>query len=441
MLATSRIPLGLIGESLHRLDPLDTADVEADAVRLFLDRSDLGDEVDLDAVVGLCRAVDGLPLAIELAATRAHLLTPAEMTERMRSGVSVVSTRDPTLPDRQRSLDRLLDWSLDLLSPDELLVLRRLAVVADGFDVALAEAVAGDERVPVNRVPELVWTLIDASLVQREVAAGTSRYRLLGTVRSYVLESADAADLAAARRRLADALIVALGPERPASQRWVTAMGVELENVRAVVDDPTTDDRVARSLAWSIAQYHDITSSYRSGIAEIARCVERRPATGPELVALLSMQADLHLRLGEVDDAAAIVERAVALAEEAGRPEWDDTGVARTQGEIALRRDDPAEAIRLAEAALAIGSATPTGRSPHLEPDGDRATHARATGRACRRRSTTAFAQRRRRASSRSSPPRTATTPKRCCRSAIPREVHVISSRRWSSPARSDRRR
>ena len=145
VLATSRIPLGLIGESLHRLAPLDTADIEADAVRLFLDRSDAGDQVDLDAVVGLCRAVDGLPLAIELAATRAHLLTPAEMTERMRSTVSVVSTRDPTLPDRQRSLDRLLDWSLDLLSPDELLVLRRLAVVADGFDVSLAEAVAGDE--------------------------------------------------------------------------------------------------------------------------------------------------------------------------------------------------------------------------------------------------------------------------------------------------------
>jgi len=363
VLATSRIPLGLIGESLHRLDPLDTADIEADAVRLFLDRSDLGDEVDLDAVVGLCRAVDGLPLAIELAATRAHLLTPAEMTERMRSGVAVVSTRDPTLPDRQRSLDRLLDWSLDLLSPDELLVLRRLAVVADGFDVTLAEAVAGDERVPVNRVPELVWTLIDASLVQREVAAGTSRYRLLGMVRSYVLESADAADLAAARRRLAADLIVSLGPERPASQRWVTAMGIELENVRAVVDDPTTDDRIARSLAWSIAQYHDITSSYRSGIAEITRCVERRPEPGPELVSLLSMQADLHLRLGEVDEAAAIIERAVTLAEEAGRPVWDDTGVARTRGEIALRRDDPTEAIRLAEEALAIGPATPRGEA------------------------------------------------------------------------------
>jgi predicted ATPase/class 3 adenylate cyclase len=363
VLATSRIPLGLIGESVHRLDPLDTADTEADAVRLFLDRSNLGDQVDLEAVVGLCRAVDGLPLAIELAATRAHLLTPAEMTERMRSSVAVVSTRDPTLPDRQRSLDRLLDWSLDLLGPDELLVLRRLAVVADGFDVTLAESVAGDERVPVNRVPELVWTLIDASLVQREVAAGTSRYRLLGTVRSYVLESADAADMAAARQRLADALIDALGPLRPASQRWVTAMGIELENLRAVVDDPTVEDRIARSLAWSIAQYHDVTSSYRSGIAEIARCIQHRSAPGSELVALLSMQADLHLRLGEVDEAAAIVERAVALAEEVGRPVWDDTGLARTQGEIALRRDDPVEAIRIAEAALAIGPATPRGEA------------------------------------------------------------------------------
>ena len=84
VVATSRVPLGLIGESLCRLDALGVDDVDDDAVRLFVERSGLGDDVDLDDVVGLCRAVDGLPLAIELAATRSHLLTPAEMTERIR---------------------------------------------------------------------------------------------------------------------------------------------------------------------------------------------------------------------------------------------------------------------------------------------------------------------------------------------------------------------
>jgi predicted ATPase len=135
VLATSRSPLGLIGESLYRLHPLGVDDVDSDAVRLFVERSGFDVDADLDDVVGLCRAVDGLPLAIELAATRSHLLTPAEMTERMRTAVAVVSTRDPTVPDRQRSLDRLLDWSFDLLGPDERRALTRLTVLADGFDV------------------------------------------------------------------------------------------------------------------------------------------------------------------------------------------------------------------------------------------------------------------------------------------------------------------
>ena len=362
VLATSRVPLGLIGESLYRLSPLGVADTESDAVRLFVERRGPGlDDVDLDDVVALCRAVDGLPLAIELAASRSHLLTPAEMTARMGAGVAVVSTRDPTVPDRQRSLDRLLDWSLDLLGPDELRVLTRLAVLADGFDVSLAEAVAADETLPLDRVPELVWSLIDWSLIEREVASGSSRYTSLSTVRSYVLEGADEAEVAAARLRLADALLERLGPGRSLSGEWVTRFGIELENVRAVVAHPAIPDPVARSLAWSIGQYHDVTSSYRSGIGEIARCVEQRPGPGADLVALLTLQADLHLRLGELADAERIVARAAAVANDAGVPDWDDMCLVRTKGELALRSNDPAAAAQLAEDALRTGSTTPRG--------------------------------------------------------------------------------
>jgi len=364
VLATSRVPFGLIGESLHRLDPLGADGAESDAVRLFVERSGLaldGLGADLTDVVALCEAIDGLPLAIELAATRSHLLTPAEMTARMRGGVAVVSTRDPTVPDRQRSLDRLLDWSLDLLRPDELRVLTRLAVLADGFDVLLAEAVAGDEAVPADRVPELVWALIDWSLIVREVASGSSRYTLLSTVRSYMLEGAAEAEVAAARHRLAAALLERLGPGRALSRQWVTQLGIDLENVRAVVAHPGVSDSIARALAWSIGQYHDVTSSYRSGIGEVARCVDQRPSPGADLVALLTLQADLHLRLGELADAERIVERAVAVAEKSGVPDWDDMCLVRTKGELALRSNDPAAAARLAQDALRSGSTTPRG--------------------------------------------------------------------------------
>ena len=213
------------------MPPLDLAP----AVELFVQRAQA---VDAGFVLtahnqpileAICQRLDCLPLAIELAATRSHLLTPAEMTERMRGSVAVVATRDPTVPDRQRSLDRLLDWSLDLLGPDERRVLTRLAVLVDGFDVSLAEEVAGDDTLPVARVPELVWSLIDWSLVGREAAAGSSRYTLPSTVRSYVLQCADEEELAAARLRLADALMDRVGPARTMSGRWVTQLGIDLE--------------------------------------------------------------------------------------------------------------------------------------------------------------------------------------------------------------------
>lgn len=361
LLATSRVPLGLIGEQVYQLRPLDAGDAESAAVQLFMERSgQLGDadDIDLDDVARLCRAVDGLPLAIELAATRAHLLTAGEMAERMRTSVSVIATRDPSVPERQRSLDRLLDWSLDLLSPDEMLVLSRLAVSADGFDLPLAQAVAAADPIPAEAVPELVWSLLDWSLLVREVAAGESRYSLFWTVRSYLLQHADPDDIAATRRRLAEVLLRRLGPEQSSSSGWATRLAVEIENVRAVAADLDTDDDIARALVWSIGHHHDMTSTFRSGIDEIARCVGRRPAPAPVLVALLTLQADLHLRLGEVDAAAQLVTRAAAMADAVGVPEWDDMCVVRTRGEVALRAGDAALAARLADEALQRGATT-----------------------------------------------------------------------------------
>lgn len=359
MLATSRVPLGLVGEKLFRLDPLRADDEHSDAIELFAERASGGAEIDVGDVVELCRAVDGLPLAIELAATRTHVLSPAEMVARMRRSVAVVSSGDPTLPDRQRSLSHVLDWSLDLLGPAERRLLTHLAVIADGFDLSLAEAVSDADARNADVVPELVWSLVDWSLVQREAAAGSTRYSMLSTVRSYALQRADAGDVAAARHRLGDSLATRLGPERAMSREWVTEMGSELENVRGVVDHADVPDEVARPLAWSIGVHHDVTSTFRSGIAEIARAVERRPAPGPDLVALLTLQADLHLRLGEVKVAAQVVRRAAALVEQVGVPHWDDMGVVRSQGELALRSDDAAAAVRLAEDALRCGTASP----------------------------------------------------------------------------------
>ena len=333
VLATSRAPLGLRGEELYRVSPL----VTEGAVDLFYDRA--AEKADREVVAALCDELDGLPLAIELAAARTAALPAPEILRQVRGSPSVVQSRDPTLPDRQRSLERLLDWSLDLLAPAARTALCRLSVIASGFDVHAAERVAADGAVAEGDVAGLVWDLIDASLIRPVESEGATRYRLLTTVRAHARKRADPLDLATATRRLSSMLLERIGPLHATRHSWVVEMELELDNVRgcvARVDDPVC----AQSLAWCVGRFHDVRDSYRDGIAELQRFLEARPEPSPERVALLTLLADLHLRLGECDEADTILTAAEALAATVGNPGWDEAGVARARGDLALRRDD-----------------------------------------------------------------------------------------------------
>jgi predicted ATPase/class 3 adenylate cyclase len=345
VLATSRGPLGLRGEEVYRLSPL----VTEGAVELFLDRA--AGPADREIVAELCAELDGLPLAIELAAARTTAIPPAEILRQVRSSHSVVRSRDPTLPDRQLSLERLLDWSHELLPPAARTVLGRLSVFASGFDIKAAEAVAADGSVAKADVPHLVWDLIDASLVRPMETAGATRYRLLATVRAHARERTDPVDLAAATKRLTALLLERVGPPHATRHSWMVEMELELDNVRgcaARVDDAPA----AQALAWCVGRFHDVRDSYRDGIAELRRFLGARPEPGPERVALLTLLADLHLRLGELDESAAILAEAERLAVAAGPPAWDEAGMVRARGDLALRRDDAAGAAAAARAGL-----------------------------------------------------------------------------------------
>ncbi len=351
VLATSRAPLGLRAERVHRVDALPADGVDAPAVALFLDRATDDARRDVRAVAALCRELDGLPLAIELAAARTTAVAPPDILRRLRTSASVIRSRDPSLPDRQRTLDRLLDWSYDLLEPAARTVLRRLTVFAGSFDLDTAERACADAEVPVADVPERVWSLIDLSLVTREEAAGATRFRLLSTVRAYAAERTDPAEREAALRRLAASYLERLGPGRVTDTAWAGEMAVELDNVRQVVGD-LGDPEAAQALAASIGLYHDLVDAFRTGIEEMSRWTRQLPAPGPNRVALLTLLAFLHLRVAELDAAERVLSEASALAERVGAPDWDDAGLARTHGELALRRDDPAEAAAVAERAL-----------------------------------------------------------------------------------------
>ncbi|WP_370256887.1 BTAD domain-containing putative transcriptional regulator [Streptomyces sp. V4I8] len=190
VLATSREPLGVPGELLRPVEPLP----EPVALRLLADRGAAarpGFRVDADdetaaACTEICRRLDGLPLAIELAAARLRMLTPRQIADRLDDRFRLLTSGSRTVRPRQQTLRAVVDWSWELLDDDERDVLRRLSVFAGGCDLPAAEAVCGPAAL------ETLGSLVDKSLVVAAPSAdGAMRYRLLETVAEYAAERLD----------------------------------------------------------------------------------------------------------------------------------------------------------------------------------------------------------------------------------------------------------
>jgi predicted ATPase/DNA-binding SARP family transcriptional activator len=200
-LATSRVKVGVVGESVQSLAPLDTPTVDAtleevassSAVRLFLQRAhdadasyDLSSE-QLNAVGELCRFLEGLPLAIELAAMWIPTLAPSEILERLASRLSLATT-DETLPERQRALRTTIEWSHALLADAERLAFRRLSVFPAGFTLGGAGAVIAGHDGEADAVIGMVARLVGSSLVRTDHRRVPVRYRMLEAVREFAAE-------------------------------------------------------------------------------------------------------------------------------------------------------------------------------------------------------------------------------------------------------------
>ena len=251
VLVTSREPLGLDGEQVRRVPSLSLPDSEATAerarssaaVRLFSERAAAvadGFTIDADnvgAVVEICRHLDGIPLAIELAAARVRAMPPGEIARRLDERFRLLAGGSRRSQERHRTLLATVSWSHDLCSDAEKVVFRRLAVFPATFDLDAAEAVAGDG---VLDVVECVLRLVDRSLVDYDTDA--ARYRLLETLRQYGADRlADAGETESIRERHARwflALAERVGPglddaRFPAARE---ELGVELDNLRATAD-------------------------------------------------------------------------------------------------------------------------------------------------------------------------------------------------------------
>jgi len=200
LVATSREPLGISGEVIYRVpslslpqagDPGSVAPESSDAVALFVDRAraqgiglTVSDET-VPVIVSICRRLDGLPLAIELAAARLRSLSLNGLLDRLDQRFRLLTGGSRTALPRQQTLWATVDWSYSLLNDAERSLLRRLSVFAEGFDLDAAEAVCGLDDIEVFDVAGLIGSLVDKSLIAAEPAGDALRYRLLETIRQF----------------------------------------------------------------------------------------------------------------------------------------------------------------------------------------------------------------------------------------------------------------
>ncbi len=279
ILATSREPLHIDGEIAWRAPslslPADDNDLlTSEAVRLFVDRAaaaapDLElDEDDIAAAAAICRRLDGMPLAIELAAARIRHLSPAQLADRLGTALDVLGTGSRAALDRQQTLRATLDWSYELLDDDERALFAALSVFAGDFDIVAAEAVGGQEL-------DVLGRLVDKSLVLADRAGSQVRYRLLETFRQYGHEHlSDPATPAAAHRRhyLTLAELLAPSAELGEDDAWIRALSAEHPNLRTAIGSGLrADPEEALRL---------VTALHRFWLGPASACAHRRRLPG-----------------------------------------------------------------------------------------------------------------------------------------------------------------
>jgi predicted ATPase/DNA-binding SARP family transcriptional activator len=367
VLATSREPLGIARESVWRVDPLGLPDPGATvdealavpSVRLFVERARSArpgfalDDHNVPTVVHLCRRLDGLPLALELAAAHASVLSVADLLNGLDDRFRLLRSRKRSVPGRQRTMDAVMDWSYRLLVADEQAMLRRLGVFQSGFSLDAAVVAGGD--LEGSDLPELLWTLVDKSLVVVDLTANETRYRQLETVRAYARHLADdEGEAVATARRLTAWWLERIGPWHRIDRARSGEIEVELDNLRALVPLVAEEaEEQAQQLACSIGHYYYAVHAPRDGISELARYAADLATPSQARVSLLATLALLHVHHGDTDSARGVLVEAEQIRQTVGgAPTWDEVAVERASGEVAIRSGDPTAAAELARRAL-----------------------------------------------------------------------------------------
>ena len=327
LLVTSRVVLHLTGEHVFPVSPLD----DDAAVELFEQRaralqSDFEVTAGNESVVReICRRVDGLPLAIELAAARIRSLTPQALLERLEQRLTVLTGGPHDLPARQQTLRETIDWSVGLLSDEERTALARLSVARAGATVEAAETVC-ETRLDVLSM------LIDHHLVRRTVTAGGSRLSLLETIREYAVEllAADPADADRARARLTEwCLALADEAERHLSQdeqtAWLDLLETEHDNLRAALDHLESSGAAEQQLmlAVSLSRFWYVRGHLAEGRARLEHALEGTADQAPaQRRRACTAVASFGLLQGDHAAAIRFADEALAAAREEDDPRF-----------------------------------------------------------------------------------------------------------------------
>jgi predicted ATPase/DNA-binding CsgD family transcriptional regulator len=380
LLATSREPLGIGGEHVYRVPSLrvpgegdDPGVVRAsEAVRLLADRAAAqgaplaGDEQTAEVAGRICRRLDGIPLALELAAARLRGMSAAELEARLDERFAILTGGSRAGLPRQQTLRAMVDWSWELLNPAERVVLARLAVFAGGFGLAAAEAVAAGPGLPAAGVLGHLGALVDKSLVQfGDAGAGPGRYRLLETIRQYAAGRLDALGPAAvnharaAHRDYYLALAEAAGPRLRAADQaeWLDRLDAELGNLRAAIafSQAQADPEPGLRLAASLRVYWQVRGRAAEGAGALRALLEVpavREATLPRARALAAA-AGLLVQTGGYAMAGDYCEEALAIARAAG-DEYLVADLLSTRAGILVRQGQPSAARPLIEQGLGL---------------------------------------------------------------------------------------
>ena len=381
VIATSRTPLGVPGETDWRVPPLslppperrrDTLEAvgQFDAVRLFIERARKArpnfavTNANAPAVAEICTELDGLPLAIELAAARVRMMSVEQIAVGLGDRFHLLTGGTRTVLPRHQTLRASVDWSHELLNDAERTLLRRLSVFADGFTLNLAEAVCADELLAPVAILDLLTSLVDKSLVSPEERPSVVRYRLLETVRQYALERLlDAGEADMVRDHHRDAMLdlaeeIAPQLHGPGQREWLEVLDGEAANLTAALERATDSD-AERALRLSVALtfWWRLRGLLRAGERGFTRALEAADPTPSSLRAYALWGGGYFaVFLGDLAAAVGRFEQARAVAEKVG----DSAALARALGGQAFLRvlSDPPGARQAQERVYSLAQAS-----------------------------------------------------------------------------------